>query len=208
MAVLWSCFFLSLWGKWSLKLSYPVLKPSNILLTHWLLITIVLFVIGRIYSNHFKCNYQGNKKLFSEPFPAFLKSTSNFEHFEKKWRSYIMYFRRLRKILLDKCLKSPISEYRLTPDMLKSLKYCLNLHHASFIISLSLWKKWSWKMSLSVISEILALFFSTLNTDDKYSLRSSETLRQLIQMKLSKKQNTFSQLFTLILKSASNVEHS
>ena len=63
-------------------------------------------------------------------------------------------------------------------------------------------------MSLSVISEILALFFSTLNTDDKYSLRSSETLRQLIQMKLSKKQNTFSQLFTLILKSASNVEHS
>ena len=63
-------------------------------------------------------------------------------------------------------------------------------------------------MSLSVISEILALFFSTLNTDDKYSLRSSETLRQLIQMKLSKKQNTFSQLFTLILKSTSNVEHS
>ena len=62
-------------------------------------------------------------------------------------------------------------------------------------------------MSLSVISEILALFFSTLNTDDKYSLRNSETLRQLIQMKLSKKQNTFSQLFTLILKSTSNVEH-
>ena len=49
-----------------------------------------------------------------------------------------MYFRnyRLRKILLDKCLKSPISEYRLTPNMLKSLKYCLNLHHASFIIFL------------------------------------------------------------------------
>ena len=62
-------------------------------------------------------------------------------------------------------------------------------------------------MSLPVISEILALFFSTLNTDDKYSLRNSETLRQLIQIKLSKKQNTFSQLFTLILKSTSNVEH-
>ena len=62
-------------------------------------------------------------------------------------------------------------------------------------------------MSLPVISEILALFFSTLNTDDKYSLRNSETLRQLIQIKLSKKQNTISQLFTLILKSTSNVEH-
>ena len=42
-------------------------------------------------------------------------------------------------------------------------------------------------MSLVVISEILAMFFSTLTADDKYYLRNRENLWQAIQMQLSKK---------------------
>ena len=43
-------------------------------------------------------------------------------------------------------------------------------------------------MSLLVISDILRLLVSTLNADDKYSLRNGETLRQPIQIQLSRTQ--------------------
>ena len=45
--------------------------------------TIISFVIGRIYGKRFKCNYL-QKKLFLKLFAAFPKSISNFENFEKK----------------------------------------------------------------------------------------------------------------------------
>ena len=51
----------------------------------------------------------------------------------------------------------------------------------------SLQAKSNCKLSLVVISEILAMFFSTLTADDKYSLRNRENLWQAIQMQLSKK---------------------
>ena len=55
----------------------------------------------------------------------------------------------------------------------------------------SLLGKWSWKMSLLVISEIWGLFVNTLTADDKYSLHTSENFRQTIQVQLSKKLNFF-----------------
>ena len=62
-------------------------------------------------------------------------------------------------------------------------------------------------MSPLVISEIWALFGDTLTADDKYSLRSRETLPQPIQMQLSKKENTFSEFFTSLPKFSSIFEH-
>ena len=46
--------------------------------------TSVLFVIARTYLNQLKCDYLKNKKLFSQSFLVFLKSTWSFEHLEKE----------------------------------------------------------------------------------------------------------------------------
>lgn len=55
-------------------------------------------------------------------------------------------------------------------------------------------------MSLLVICEILGLFLNTLFADDKYSLRNGEILEQPIQMHLSKKEITLSEVFAPFLK--------
>ena len=55
----------------------------------------------------------------------------------------------------------------------------------------SFWQRLSWEMFLLKICEILWLFVNTLTADDKYSLRYRESLRQTIQVQLSKKQKTF-----------------
>ena len=56
-------------------------------------------------------------------------------------------------------------------------------------------------MSLLVVFEILGLFVNTLTVDEMYSLRNRGNLRQPIQMKLSKKQITFSPFLAPRLKS-------
>ena len=55
----------------------------------------------------------------------------------------------------------------------------------------SFWQSLSWEMFLLKICEILWLFVNTLTTDDKYSLCYRESLRQTIQVQLSKKQKPF-----------------
>ena len=52
-----------------------------------------------------------------------------------------------------------------------------------------------WKKSLLVIHKILSLFVNTLRVNDKHNLLNRDNLMQPIQMKLSQKQKTFSQLF-------------
>ena len=52
-------------------------------------------------------------------------------------------------------------------------------------------------MSVSLISEIIGLFFSTLSPDNKYSVLNTENLRQQIQLQLSKKERSFSEFFLL-----------
>ena len=61
-------------------------------------------------------------------------------------------------------------------------------------------RKWFGKKPLLVICEILVDFVNTLSADDKFSLRKSEILPQTIQMQLSKKKMTFSELFPSFLK--------
>ena len=52
------------------------------------------------------------------------------------------------------------------------------------------------------------LFPNTLGADGKYCLLDRDNLVQRIWRQLSQKQKTFSQLFSLLLKSSSNFKHS
>ena len=53
------------------------------MLTHWLLMTSILFLVETIQWKQFRSIYW-KKKTFSKFIGAFFKSTSNFEHFQKR----------------------------------------------------------------------------------------------------------------------------
>ena len=78
------------------------------------------------------------QKIFSGFFIAFLKSTTNGEHFEKKGESSslsiseIIYSKRIRWLL--KCLKSLTSEELSVINLLMGSKDCLNLHGTTIIL--------------------------------------------------------------------------
>ena len=75
-------------------------------------------------------------KLLSTCSALFLKSTSNFKHFEKIWRSQLMCLPNywLRKAWLDKCLKRSVPEHRSRANILEGHKDCVNPHGCTFII--------------------------------------------------------------------------
>ena len=78
-----------------------------------------------------------------------------------------------------------------------------NLYH----IYWSLWRQLTCKKSLLVIWKISRLFINTLSADGKYSLFNRDNLKQAIQMQLSGKQKTFSDLFSQFSESDLNFEH-
>ena len=74
-------------------------------------------------TQHIQTLISQKQKTFSQIFSAFLRSASNFEHFEwKRWPSWAMYFPNyeLRNRGLDKCLKKPVSEDPSTSSMVKA----------------------------------------------------------------------------------------
>ena len=64
-----------------------------------------------------------------------------------------------------------------------------------------------WKKSLLGTYKILRLFVNALTADDKQYLLNRDNLTAQIQMQLSKKQETFSELFFAFLKSILNFQH-
>ena len=72
----------------------------------------------------------------------------------------------------------------------------------------SLWMQLIWKKFLLVICKISRLFINTLSADGKYSLFNRDNLTQPIMMELSRKQKTFSWLFSAFSKSNSNFKDS
>ena len=64
-----------------------------------------------------------------------------------------------------------------------------------------------WKKSLLVIHEILRLFVNTLTADDKHYLLNRDNLTQQIEMQLSKKEKTFSEISFAFLNSLLNFKH-
>ena len=59
-------------------------------------------------------------------------------------------------------------------------------------------------MSPLVLGEFLAVFANTLTADGKYPVQDCENLQLPIQMQLSEKRKTFSELFVPYLESTSN----
>ena len=127
-----------------------------------------------------KYNYLSNKIFFVTFFSAFLKSTWNFELFEKKMTHIDFVFPKFQtpKMRLDKCLKSPVSEDPSTSKMVNGSWYCWNQHHSTFIIfidlcqgnwvreSLSYWHAKSWDCLLThwlLIRSIVFLTFCLLS---------------------------------------------
>ena len=119
-----------------------------------------------------------------------------------------MYFRNyeLAKTRLDKYLKSAVSQYPSTTNMVNALKQCSNYRHLyhtywspRMILSL--------KMSLLVICKMLWLFVNTFTADDKYSPLNRDNLTQPIQKQLSQNWKTFSECFSADLTSTLNFEH-
>ena len=78
-----------------------------------------------------------------------------------------------------------------------------NLYH----IYWSLWRELSYRKSLLVICKISRLFPNTLTADGKYSLLNRDNLTQPIQMQVSRKEKTFSRLFSSFSKSSLTFEH-
>ena len=58
-----------------------------------------------------------------------------------------------------------------------------------------------------MIHKILGLFVNTLTVDDKHYMLNRDNLTQPIQLQLSQKQKTFSQIFFAFLKSILNYKH-
>ena len=65
----------------------------------------------------------------------------------------------------------------------------------------------SWKKSLLLTWKILGLLVNTLAADEKYPVLNRDNLTIPIQMQLSQKQKTFSQIFPAFLEFRSNFEY-
>ena len=111
----------------------------------------------------------------------------------------------LRNTRLDKRLKRPVSEHPLTDNVVNGPKNCFNLHNSTFTIFIDqcegnwVGKSHSWWHSRR--------FVNTLTADDKYSLLNRRNLMQHIQMHLSQKHKSFSQLLCALLRSIFHFEH-
>ena len=84
------------------------------------------------------------QKFFSQFFSEYLKSTLNCKHFQKKWwSSKPIYFWNygLRKMWLDKCLKSPVLEDLFEKQHVKWTQTLLySGRHYLYYIYWSLWR--------------------------------------------------------------------
>ena len=58
-----------------------------------------------------------------------------------------------------------------------------------------------------MICKIIRLFVNTFTGDDKYSLFHRNNLKEPIQLQLLRKEKTFTQFFSAVLKSRLNFEH-
>ena len=115
---------------------------------------------------------------------------------------------RTLKTWLDKYQKNLVLEDPLTSNILNVPKHCQNLHRSTFIIfNDHCQENWVGKKFLLLTCKILGFHVNTLSTDEKYSLLNRDNLMIPIQMQLSQKQKTFSQILAAFLKSRLNLEY-
>ena len=151
------------------------------------------------------------QKTFSEFFSKFLKSSFNFEHFQKNEKTLIADV--FPKLGTPKNMVRSISKkFRFKGSFWKQhgkqaqtlFKFeRQNIYH----IYWSLWRKLTSKKFLLVICTISKLFPNTLSADGKYSLLNWDNLTQPIQMQLSRKPKHFLEFVSPFFKSSLNFEH-
>ena len=76
-----------------------------------------------------------------------------------------------------------------------------------YLIQWPLLSQLSWETSLLLTCQILGLLVNTLAADEKYPVLNRDNLTIPIQMQLSQKQKTFSQLFAAFLKFRLNFKY-
>ena len=157
------------------------------------------FVICITYSNQLECNYLRNK-TFSEFFTAFLRSTSNFQHFEKKMSLIAHGFPKLRiaKDVVRWISKKP--SFRTTFDS----QHAKGDQKGFYQISSSVWGKLRCKRSLLAMFQVVGLFVNTLTANGKYSFLNRGIYRNQFKCNYLRNKklflNFFLQLWTLALR--------
>ena len=142
---------------------------------------------------------QKQKNFFWICFCIF-KFILNFNYFRERGNP-----QSLRKMWLNKCIKSRLSEDPLTNKMGNGSKYCCNLNESTFTIFINHCERNCVRKSLfQWHNKILRLLFNTLTAVDKHYLLNGENLTQSIQIQLSLKQKTFSEFVFEFWKSILN----
>ena len=141
--------------------------------------------------------FEKSKTVF-KLFVAFIRSTLNFKHFDKKKRHTSSFFEfidsQTRAYLSAQ--KGLYSENPLAVSVLANPKSFWNLQKKYFYPTFSLfWANLSQKNSFLVRSEISRMLVNTLTGNYKYSRSNGESLPLPVQMQLSEKQTSFFQFF-------------
>ena len=115
---------------------------------------------------------------------------------------------RTLKTWWDKYQKNLVLEDPLTSNILNVPKHCWNLHCSTFIIfNDHCPENWVGKKFLLLTYKILGFHVNTMSADEKYFVLNRDNLMIPIQMQLSQKQKTFSELLAAFLKSRLNLEY-
>ena len=151
------------------------------------------FLKSRSNFKHFE-----KPKTFCELFSSYLKSRSNFENSQKKDDPHRLcifditdFENVLRHLSKNSHFRRPFNKQHGKRSQILS-KSVRQHPYPNFS---SLWRNLSLRKSLFVICKILGLFFNTLTANDKYSLVNRDILTQPIEVHWSKKLKKLKNLF-------------
>ena len=103
--------------------------------------------------------------------------------------------------------KSPVAQDTLKSRLVNSNKHCSNMENATINSYLSLCRQLRLRKSLLLICKVLTLFLKALTGRDRYCLDNRGNLQQPFQMRVSEKEEMFSNFSFSFLKFPLNFEH-
>ena len=157
----------------------------------------ILFNIETICDSQFKCNYLKNENLFLN----FLLDFSNLHKISNILKKKVMVIANVfPKLETVKVLVRPPAKkhpfrkgfdwQRVKVSQILAKSPWQHIYH----LCSSFWGKLIWKRSPLVLGETLRMFVDTLSADAKYPVEYYESFRLPIEMQLSEKRKTFSNL--------------
>ena len=158
----------------------------------------------------FQIQLSEKRKTFDQFFVPFLESTSKFKHFEKKMMLIANVFPKLGTVKIFVRKRSQEHHFGTgfySQHMKASQVLAKSLWERFYHVFLTFWGKLIWNLSPLVLGEILAIFVNTLTADGKYPVQGSENFQLPSQIKISKKQKIFCELFVAFLESTLKFRH-